>query len=239
MQQTAPTVFQSLGRKKAYEEIIDAIRGEIFSRQLKPLHRLPTERDIAEQCGVSRMVVREAIRSLEREGLVTVKKGAKGGIFVAQDFDRPISDSITNMLAGGGTSLHDLSEVRALVEPYAAARAAERATADDLERLAALLRESDAAADPVELRAHNIDFHRLILAMTGNPVLRLVGDAVLSILSEHVRTLATSEASAKARRMHHAMFDAIRNRDPERAHALMSEDIQAIRRRLSSPGESG
>lgn len=238
MQQAAPTVFPSLGRKKAYQEITEAIRHEIFSRQLKPLHRLPTERDIAEQCGVSRMVVREAIRSLEREGLVTVKKGPKGGIFVAQDFDRPISDSITNMLAGGGTSLRDLSEVRALIEPYAAARAAAIATADDLERLAALLHESD-AADPAALRTHNIDFHRLILGISGNPVLRLVGDAVLSILSEHVRTLATSEASAKARCMHHAMFDAIRNRDPERAHALMSEDIQTIRRRLGSPGESG
>lgn len=233
MQTNTPTVFPSLGRKKAYEEITEAIRHEIFSRRLPPLHRLPTERDIAEQCGVSRMVVREAIRSLEREGLVTVKKGPKGGIFVAQDFDRPINDSITNMLAGGGTNLNDLSEVRALVEPYAAARAAEHATEADLQDLAALLERAD-TAEPGDLRAHNIEFHRLILRISGNAVLRLVGEAVLGILSEHVRNLSTSAASAQALQMHHAMFAAIRDRDVTRAQRLMSEDIAAIRRRLGA-----
>ncbi len=235
MQTSTPTVFPSLGRKKAYQEITDTIRHEIFSRRLQPLHRLPTERDIAEQCGVSRMVVREAIRSLEREGLVTVKKGPKGGIFVAQDFDRPINDSITNMLAGGGINLGDLSEVRALVEPYAAARAAEHATEANLEELAVLLERAE-AADPADLRAHNIEFHRVILRISGNPVLRLVGDAVLTILSEQVRHVATNEASAKARHMHRAIVAAMRSRDAAQAQRLMSEDIEAIRRRLGALG---
>jgi len=113
-------LFTSLGQGKAYEKVADQIRERIFAGQLRLSDRLPAERDMAAQFGVSRVVVREAIRTLELSGLLTVKKGAKGGIFVAQDYDRPISDSIVNLLAGGEASLEDLFDIRLLVEPYAA-----------------------------------------------------------------------------------------------------------------------
>ena len=83
---------------------------------MPPLHRLPTERELAEQFGVSRSAVREAIRALERTGLVTVRKEPRGGIFVAHDCDRPINGSIANLLAGGGASLDTFSRC-ALMSP--------------------------------------------------------------------------------------------------------------------------
>jgi GntR family transcriptional regulator, transcriptional repressor for pyruvate dehydrogenase complex len=108
---TAP-VFQSLGRRSAYLEVAERIRATIFKDKLALFQRMPSERDLAAQFGVSRVVVREAIRTLETSGLVTVKKGPKGGIFVTQDYERPIVDTITNLLAGGEATLDDLFEMR-------------------------------------------------------------------------------------------------------------------------------
>ena len=112
--------FRQLPRRKAYEDVADQIRERIFSAAVKTGERLPTERDLAAQFGVSRVVVREAVRALEVSGLVDVKKGAKGGIFIAEDHQRPITDSIGNLLARGEARLKDLFEVRNLIEPYAA-----------------------------------------------------------------------------------------------------------------------
>src|ERR1700731_3505952 len=128
---TAP-VFQSLGRRSAYLEVAERIRATIFRDKLALFQRMPSERDLAAQFGVSRVVVREAIRTLESSGLVTVKKGPKGGIFVTQDYERPVVDTITNLLAGGEATLDDLFELRLLIEPYAAARLAHSGSDADL-----------------------------------------------------------------------------------------------------------
>ena len=101
-------VFPSLGRRSAYLDVAEHIRTKILRDKMGLFQRLPSERDLAAQFGVSRVVVREAVRTLEASGLVTIKKGTKGGIFVAQDYERPIVDTITNLLTGGEVKLENL-----------------------------------------------------------------------------------------------------------------------------------
>ena len=219
-------LFKSLGRKKAYEEVTEAIRRQIFAQRMPPLHRLPTERDLAEQFGVSRSAVREAIRALERAGLVTVRKGPRGGIFVAHDYDRPINDSIANLLAGGSASLDDLFEIRALIEPYAAARAAELASDEELDRLVVIVNQAEIdRRQGVSIRPANIDFHRLILRMSKNPVLSVMGEVVLRILSDRIRDVVSPDTSDTALGMHKRIVEAIRKRQPNKAKLLMASDI--------------
>lgn len=230
----AGPIFRPLGRKKAYEEVGDAIRKLILSRSLQPPYRLPSERDLAEQFQVSRMVVREAIRALERSGLLTVKKGPRGGIFVAQQYGRPVADSIANLLAGGGASLDNVFEVRALIEPYAASRAAELATPEELEEMAALLRQAeDDRLHTQALRAHNLEFHRMILRISRNPVMGVMGEAALVILSDRIKDVLSPETSQRALDMHRRILDALRSREPAEAAALMKQDVQATGRRLA------
>ena len=230
-------VFRKLGRKKAYEEVTDEIRRQIFSRRMPAAHRLPTERDLAVQFGVSRMAVREAIRGLERTGLVTVKKGARGGIFVAQDFDRPINESIINLLAGGGASLSNLFEIRALIEPYAAARAAETADPGAVADLADLVARSDVdCAHDTALRSHNLEFHRLVLRMSGNPVMSVMGEAILTILSDRIKDVVSPDTSVRALGMHKLILEAIRKRQPAKAKTLMEQDIRVTGDRLAELG---
>ncbi len=137
--------FQPLGRRKAYEEVADRIRTLIFSAAVKTGQRLPTERELSAQFGVSRVVIREAIRALELTGLLKVKKGQKGGIFVSEDHRRPFTDTIGNLLGRGDAQLEDLFEVRRLIEPYAAERVARIGTAQDFTQLEALVDEAAAA----------------------------------------------------------------------------------------------
>lgn len=226
--------FETLGRKKAYEEVTEHIRRRIFSQRLRPADRLPTERDLADQFGVSRVVIREAVRALELAGLLSVKKGPKGGIFVAQSYDRPIAESIVNLLAGGNASLEHLFELRLLIEPYAVSRAAVLATRVDLERLDRLLAECEESLDRgEEIRPKNLAFHREVMRMSRNPVLVAVGETVLRILSERIAHIVSPEMSRSVLRMHHRIAAAIRRRQPKKAETLMAKDVEAVRRRLA------
>lgn len=225
----AATPFTNVRRPKAYEQIADQIRERIFAQHLQLSDRLPTERELAAQFGVSRVVVREAVRTLEMNGLLTVKKGNKGGIFVAQDYERPISDSIVNLLAGGGASLHDLLELRLLLEPFAAARAAQLGTDEDFERLAAAIAEAEREhAQGHGIRAHNIEFHRLIIRMSGNPILSTVGETVLLLLSERIKHITSPETSELVLGSHRKMLAALKQRQHVKARSLMTQDIQAV-----------
>ena len=227
-------VFRPLGRKNAYEEVSEEIRRLILTHKLRPSHRLPTERDLAEQFGVSRVVIREAIRSLERSGLLTVKKGPRGGIFVAREYERPVADSIVNLLIGGAASLDHLFEVRLQIEPYAARRAAELATQPELDAMGDILRNGEKAGENfAEVRSHNIDFHRAILRMARNPVMALLGDAVFQILSDRIKGVISGPTTLAALDMHKMIFEALQSRDPARAEALMREDVQLTGKRLS------
>lgn len=224
-------------RRKAYEAVAEELRRQIFARRLQPQHRLPTERELTEQFGTSRTAIREAIRSLESAGLLYVKKGPKGGIFVAQAYERPVMSSIVNLLAGGELRLEDLFEVRRLIEPYCAARATEIASADDLQALSELvlpLPREDGRA----VRARNIAFHKHLLRMSGNPLLAILGEAVLTILNERIRGLESLETSHVARGMHQEIVKAIMARQPARAQQLVLEDLAVTGERFAtlSPG---
>ena len=79
-----PIIFDPIPTRRIFEEIADQIRQRIYDGDLKPGDRLPGERDLASQFGVGRMVVREALRTLEEGGLVQIKKGSDGGAFVKE-----------------------------------------------------------------------------------------------------------------------------------------------------------
>jgi GntR family transcriptional regulator, transcriptional repressor for pyruvate dehydrogenase complex len=227
-------LFRQLGRRKAYEEVADQMRERIFAATVKTGDRLPTERDLAMQFGVSRVVVREAVRVLELSGLLTVKKGPKGGIFVAGDHQRPITDSIGNLLACGEARLKDLFEVRMLIEPYAAARVARIGTAKDFALLAAMIEHADAEhGRGAGIRDLNIELHRHIIRMSRNPVLAAVGETVLMMLADRLKPVEGHAPSGVVLRLHKKMLEAFRRRDAAAARSFMEKDITSVGKRYA------
>src|SRR5882757_7036534 len=104
--------FQPIHVRRTFEEICGRIREQLALGVLKPGDKLPRERDLAEQLGVSRNVLREALRSLEMAGLLRLQKGVKGGAFVQQGDVSCMNDVVRDMLSLGAISVGELSEGR-------------------------------------------------------------------------------------------------------------------------------
>ena len=150
--------------------------------------KLPAERVLAEQLKVSRSSVREAIRTLELQGLVTSKPGS--GTFInTQSLDAVatlMTSSLIEGIGAGDARLKDIFEVRHLLEPQLAALAAERATPEDVERLSAILVEQQRQIMEGETGVDaDTEFHFTLATATHNTALVKVVSAVEDVLSNH------------------------------------------------------
>ncbi|MFH1058413.1 MAG: FadR/GntR family transcriptional regulator [Pseudomonadota bacterium] len=236
----AAKAFTAIKRKKAYEQVAQTIRRRVLSGKLTLGDRLPSERDLSEQFGVSRVVVREAIRTLELAGILRVQKGAGGGTFVAGSYEKPLVASITNLLEGGAITLDHLFELRLMLEPPAAARAAGHASAEGLVELEQALAQAEAVShDSEALRAANLEFHRRLVALTGNPLLSALCETVLQLLVDSLEGNLSIETSRAVLDFHHLIVDAIRTKQPERARSLTEGDLAQLWKRYQQMGVRG
>src|SRR6476659_6827129 len=125
--------FQPIQMRRAFEEICDRIRAQIAAGTLRPGDKLPPERELAEQLGVGRNALREALRSLEIAGIVRLQKGAKGGAFIQAGDTSRMDEVVRDMLSLGSISVAELTEARLHIQDLVVRLACDRATAADLD----------------------------------------------------------------------------------------------------------
>jgi len=183
--QTTSLGFRQAGRTALHEDVQDQLRRHIAERGLRPGDRLPTEAELASAVGTSRVVVREALRSLEAVGLV----GSRGG---SGRYLRPFDASTAARnfalsLALHPTALVDLLTVRRAVETEVAVAAAERMTEADLAALDALVEQMRlrVARGEAKIGAEDAAFHRRIVAASGN----LIALALVELFWNVMQTL--------------------------------------------------
>src|SRR5438552_8839163 len=128
-------LFSPVTVARASCSIADQIRTAIVTGQLKEGSRLPPERELAEQFGVSRVAVRDALRALEAMGLIEVRVGARGGAFVTVPSGSVVGQTMSDMMMMQAISPEDVVEARLIVELGTVTLASARATEDDLARL--------------------------------------------------------------------------------------------------------
>src|SRR5215469_9109372 len=133
----APLTFRPIHTRRAFEEICERIREQLALGVLKPGDKLPPERDLAQQLGVSRNVLREALRSLEMAGVLRLLKGVKGGAFVQKGDTGRMNDVMRDMLSLGTISVRELSEARIHVLDLVVRLACANARPADLDALEA------------------------------------------------------------------------------------------------------
>jgi DNA-binding transcriptional regulator YhcF (GntR family) len=126
---TIPFVFTPVRQARVSGEIVSQIERAIFAMELSPGDRLQSERELAEQFGVSRITVRDALRVLEARGLIRVKVGATGGAFVEEANTDRVAESISTLIKLKRMTLSELAEARKVVEAATAELAAQRADA--------------------------------------------------------------------------------------------------------------
>ncbi|MDA8216746.1 MAG: FadR/GntR family transcriptional regulator [Dehalococcoidales bacterium] len=223
--------YPTVARIDTRRTIADHLQQAILSGDLKAGEQLPPEYELVDRFKVSRASVREALRILEGRGLVHVNHGK--GAFVC-DVGMASEDSRAFLYAWFGQremSLDEVLEFRKMLEPQAAALAAERADRGELEGVAQALERMRASVDRHDLHGAvtaDIDFHRAIVAATHNQFLLAALDVAGRLLIDMRRiTLTRPEGLLTAVTRHEQILRAIEMRDPEEAYENMAAHIGA------------
>ena len=216
------------------ETIARRIKKQISDGALVPGEKLPAERHMAQRYRTSRVSVREAYRSLEELGLLTIRRGAEGGAFIADIDHRPVMRSLSLMLRLGKTSNDEITEARLLIEPPIARLAARRARPEDVERLQSVVRQQEAA---LRRRGHygpfDLQFHRSVAECARNLPLKVLMDALSDLTVEVVAGLdLPSGVQHQVCDSHRLIADAIGQRDEQAAYELMLHHVAQIQARL-------
>ena len=188
----AATAFQAIRSARAFEDIAAQIRAELAAGRLKVGSRLPSERALSERFNVSRNTLREALRSLEHAGLIRLQKGASGGAFISERSGEAVVSGLLDLYHVGAIGPAQLTQARIWVESIIVREACQRATPEDLAELHRNIEQAQAAttAGDFALRAKtNIDFHRILARMTGNPIMVVMMDALLTVLLHFIRSI--------------------------------------------------
>jgi len=219
-------VFRPLEKKRYSEQVADLIQDKILVDNLEIGTSFPSEKQLAQEFQVSRSVIREALRILEVSGLVTIKKGPTGGIFVTDVYHKPITNSINNLITSGRVTIDHLFDVRLLIEPHIAMEAALHAKVEDIKRLQNLFEDfSQHLDDPLHLKKNNLKFHLLLAKASGNPVLSLLLESVFELLVKLTLDFLDLSLERHFFQAHQEIFHVIEQKNPEETKRLIKEDI--------------
>ena len=209
------------------------IQVRIASGELRSGDKLPPERELAETFGVSRGAVREALRSLERSGLVSLQAGARGGAFIGEGDPSLIGDSFRNLYQLGSVSLDELTEARLWLASTVVRIACARATDSDLDALTANVDEAEnliKAGRFEEKIDVQIEFHNLLASTTRNAVMAMLMGAVMEVMRDFAHA-AGGERHALTIKARRRLLDALRKRDADEAVTAMTEHLEDLRLR--------
>jgi GntR family transcriptional repressor for pyruvate dehydrogenase complex len=222
--------LRSTGTGQTSDSVVDQVYELIKTHKLRPGDRLPPERELANQLGVSRTALRVGLRSLISMGVLKSRQGA--GTFIADG--PPALDSEPLRLLGAlhGFTFDHMFETRAILEVSAAGLAALRATSDQMATLADEVTEMHTVLhDPHQYLIHDIRFHRAIAAASGNPTLATLVEMVSGVMYQRRReTIERAHDFSESLEMHRRIYRAIRRRDSEEARESMREHILRAQR---------
>jgi len=217
---------------KTYDVLADQLRRTILDGELDEGERLPTERELVDQTGLSRGSVREAIRMLEVEGLVSPKPGRFGGNIVRRPDNNSMAHFVGQFVRSHRLPLRTLHETRETIEPALARLAAENRTEAELELIRSLNAEmASIGMDAEQFAALNIKWHNAIAAASRNDLLA----ALLYAMSYGVIAATTEEVydtpdmQEIVCRAHERIIAAIEAKDGDAAYRRMERHVRATR----------
>jgi DNA-binding FadR family transcriptional regulator len=231
-----PTSFQPLERSKVYLQIADQLLAQISTRRLKPGDTLPPERELTQSFQVGRSSIREALRMLESQGVIA---SANGGAFIVAEAANPLETSLRLLFRlDEQAGMHDLFELRRILECEAAALAAERHGEEHLAEMDAAIDEMAASLEGAGRADAFIDadlrFHLALAGATGNRLVLHSMQAVRDVLRRALSTVYQIPQSPESAVLEHrqvraavAAGDAVRAREEMRDHlARVEADVQ-------------
>jgi len=215
---------------RLFENIWDDIRLRVTRGELKPGQKLSSERDLAEHYGCSRSAVREALRSLERGGVIELRKGRKGGTFIRSADAALVTQSLNDVISLGAVSIASLTESRTIVMTAVTRLACERGSDADFERLEesiSLTERLAKAGDLEERRVQLLDFYRLLGEATRNGVLVILVSALTDLV---LKLMARYDVGPwpTTSQTHRKIVRCLRRRAADEAVALMAGHLDKL-----------
>lgn len=225
-------LLEPVRRSRIYEHIVEQIQALISDGALTAGDQLPPERVLAETFQVSRTSVREALRALEMSGFIEGRQG--GGTFVRTPTTAELVQPLATALLAGKRELENILEVREMIEPALARKAAQRATPEEIAELEAILeRQAEKVRRGESYPEEDAAFHDLIAVSADNPVVLRLLNVVMDLLRDlRAGYLQGGDRPPRSLEGHRAILDAVRKHDGEAAFQATLAHISQVRGRL-------
>jgi len=225
-----PASYQPVARRKVYEQVAEQLLGQVVARRLKPGDVLPPERELTESFGVGRSSIREALRMLESQGVISA---VNGGSFVVSDAASPLNSSLRLMFTlDDRTGIHDLFELRRILEVEAAALAAGRHGGGHLDEMDAAIEEMATSLDDNggdRFIDADLRFHLAVAEATGNRLVLHSMQAVRDVVRRALMTVFVIPQSPESAVVEHrGIRAAIASGDPARARQEMTDHLVRV-----------
>lgn len=238
--------FSPAETQKAPDVIYDQIYQRIVSGKLRPGDRLPSERVLAEQFQRSRHIIREALRMLQQDGLITIEVGSTGGAVIQGITIDMLSAPLKKYLSSGDLDLRELTEYRYLNDFGCARFAARHRTEEDLRAMReALERVKSSIGNDDAFLQHDIDFHHALAAASHNRLAILVNDAVMIMATEMTQDSISgysreqrTELNRRIYKTHYAIFQAVAAGDVAEAGRCADAVVDLFRAQSPSPADA-
>jgi GntR family transcriptional regulator, transcriptional repressor for pyruvate dehydrogenase complex len=216
------------GKEDVTATLIGVFKRLISEGSLAPGHRLPSERELAEMFGVSRSSLRQALKVLEIMGVISQRVG--DGTYLNTAAPSILAEPMEFLILLDGLSFHELMEARLIVEPELAARAAARATTEDIAELREALAEmEDNQEDHARFTEYDLLFHKTIFRIAGNRVCTLMFTVVHQSLERLIQMTSKLVEPNHTLQLHRRIFVAIRRHDADEARRRMTEHLEDAR----------
>jgi GntR family transcriptional repressor for pyruvate dehydrogenase complex len=229
-------LFRTVSSNRMSEAIVEQIRNLIRTEQLRPGDRLPSERDLGERMGVSRVTVREALRVLEASGLIEIRVGARGGAFVTAPSSSRIGSGLADLISLSPLTAGEVTEARQVVELGIIPLVVDRATDDDITELREMVRLHQLALKKGEYGMPlSAAFHVRVAACTHNHAIEMLvhsfhGPLLMSLREAQV---AAPLMGHRGTTEHRDFVEALAGRDAARAEQIMRAHLQRTARRVA------
>lgn len=222
-------MYQTIATSRLYEQIVEQIEKSIVGGEIKPGEQLPPERELAQRFGVSRTAVREAVKALSEKGLVEALPGR--GTFVTNSRSQTIRQSLDRMIRISQLDgVEHLIEVREILEPEIAARAAAHADEKDIAAMREAFAAMEQAGDNAEAYIEaDLDFHLALAEAADNPLILALIDSIVVLLRQHrLRMYHVHGGPLRGQHHHTRILDAVARHDADAARVAMRAHLQQV-----------
>jgi GntR family transcriptional repressor for pyruvate dehydrogenase complex len=220
-------MFKSIKHTKVSDEIVNQIKNHISAGMLRPGDRLPPERDLVNQFGVSRPSLREALNTLVAMGFLEIK-GKR--TFIRSVASQSMQNPLSLLIKADTKKIIDLIEVRKAIEAWGASLAAQRASKEDIKQLAGVIEEMKKAFEEGRSwEKQDADFHLGIAQATHNTIQTHIMSTIYDLLRESMAKVFKDRSKVKKLLDHHnRIFSAIKNHSPDKAREKTLEHLNYV-----------